>query len=156
MTNNITINYRKNAIEISKTFSKKTSIFGSNEYKQLKEAKTDFPTFRVVIKSTSKRKFEDKITMKDILYYVENHSGKESKEMKELEELRGKSAKDAESVFDFEESASFKDIKEWFFATYSELAEKTEKRQARIAKILADAKVSNDTATKEATDVASA
>lgn len=139
MTNNITINYRKNSIEISKTFSKKTAIFGSEEYNQLKEAKTDFPTFRVVIKSASKRKFEDKITMKDILYYVENHSGKDSPEMRELEELRGKSAKDAESVFDFEESASFKDIKKWFFATYSELADKTKKRQNRINEILAEA-----------------
>jgi len=77
--------------------------------------------------------------MKDILYYVENHSGKDSPEMKQLEELRGKSAKDAESIFDFEESASFKDIKEWFFATYSDLAEKTQKRQNRIDEILAEA-----------------
>ena len=139
MRNNITINYRKNTIEISKTFSKKTAIFGSDEYKQLKEAKADFPTFRVVIKSASNRKFEDKITMKDILYYVEKHSGKDSPEKKQLEELRGKSAKDAESMFDFEESASFNDIKKWFFATYSDLAEKTEKRQNRINEILAEA-----------------
>lgn len=139
MTNNIVINYRKHTIEISKAFSKKTSIFGSDEYEKLKEAKTDFPSFRVVIKSARKRKFEDKITMKDILCYVENHSGKDSPEMKQLEELRGKSAKDAVSVFDFEESACFADIKKWFFATYSELAEKTQKRQNRIEEILAEA-----------------
>ena len=63
------INYRKHAIEVSKSFSKKATIFGSTEYKQLKEAKTDFPSFRVVIKSARKRKFENKITMKDILCY---------------------------------------------------------------------------------------
>ena len=140
MTNNIIINYRKNAIEISKTFSKKTAIFGSNEYKQLKEAKTDFPTFRVVIKSSPKRKLEDKITMKDILYYVEEHSGKESKEMKALKELRGKSVKEAGTIFDIEETACFTDIKKWFFATYSDLAGKTEKRQNRIEEIIAEAK----------------
>lgn len=152
----ITIDYRKHAIEVSKSFSKKATIFGSTEYNQLKEAKADFPTFRVVIKSAPKRKFEDKITMKDILYYVEKHSGKNTPEMKQIEELRGKSVKDAENVFDFEESASFKDIKEWFFATYPDLAEKTEKRQARIAEILANAKETDEKVAEAAKNAASA
>ena len=139
MSNNIIINYRKNAIEISKTFSKKASIFDSNEYNQLKEAKKDFPKFRVEIKSASKRKFEDKITMKDIIYYVENHSGKDSSEMKKLKELRGKSVKEANNIFEIEETASFADIKKWFFDTYSELADKTTKRKERIDEILKEA-----------------
>ena len=139
MSNNMIINYRKNAIEISKTFSKKASIFGSDAYNQLKEAKKDFPTFRVEVKSTSKRKFEDKITMKDIIYYVENHSGKDSSEMKKLKELRGKSVKEANNIFEIEETASFADIKKWFFDTYSELADKTTKRKERIDEILKEA-----------------
>lgn len=136
---NIRINDSKRTITITKEFKKRTAIYGSTERNVLQQAMSDCPNYRVVTKSAPKRKFEDRITMKDILYYVENHSGKDSPEMKQLEELRGKSAKDAESIFDFEESASFKDIKEWFFATYSDLAEKTQKRQNRIDEILAEA-----------------
>lgn len=136
---NIRINDSKRTITITKEFKKRTAIYGSAERNALQQAMSDCPNYRVVTKSAPKRKFEDRITMKDILYYVENHSGKDSPEMKQLEELRGKSAKDAESIFDFEESASFKDIKEWFFATYSDLAEKTQKRQNRIDEILAEA-----------------
>ena len=136
---NIRINDSKRTITITKEFKKRTAIYGSAERNVLQQAMSDCPNYRVVTKSAPKRKFEDRITMKDILYYVENHSGKDSPEMKQLEELRGKSAKDAESIFDFEESASFKEITEWFFATYSDLAEKTQKRQNRIDEILAEA-----------------
>jgi hypothetical protein len=141
----IIINYRKNAIEISKTFSKKASIYNSDEYKTLKAAKEDFPTFRVCVKSTPKRSIEDKITMKDILYYVENKSGAESEEMETLKKLRGTSVKEAKKasvdgyIFKVEETASFMEIKKWFFATYPELAEKSDKRQAQIDAIIAEA-----------------
>jgi len=135
----ITINSRKNALEITKDFSKKASIFGSDEYKELKEAKTDFPTYRVIIKSASKRKIEDRITMKDILRYVESHSGADSEEMKTLMELRGSSAKKTGNIFEADETANFADIKKWFFLTYPEISNKTEKRQNRIDEILAQA-----------------
>ena len=141
----IIINYRKNAIEISKTFSKKAAIYNSQEYNELKAAKADFPTYRVCVKSTPKRSMEDKITMKDIIYYVKSKSGAESKEMQTLKELRGTSVKEAKKaskdgyIFKVEETASFMEIKKWFFATYSELAEKSDKRQAQIDEIIAEA-----------------
>ena len=47
MTNAIAINHRKQAIEITKAFQKKASIFNSYVYKMLKEVKNDFPTFRI-------------------------------------------------------------------------------------------------------------
>jgi len=139
MTNNITINYRKHAIEITKAFSKKSSIFGSEEYKQLKEAKKDFPSFRVEVKSSSKRKLEDRITMDDIVNYVAEKSGNESVEMETLKELRGKSVKEAGSLLKAEETAAFSQIKTWFFTTYPEIGKKTENRQNRINEILAEA-----------------
>lgn len=153
---NIRINDSKRTITITKEFKKRTAIYGSAERNALQKAMRDCPNYRVVTKTAPKRTFEQKITMKDILYYVENHSGKNSPEMKQLVELRGTSAKNAESVFDFEESASFKDIKEWFFATYSDLAEKTGKRQERISKIITDAKKNNEKAEKVADEATSA
>ena len=42
---NITMNFKKNAIEITKAFEKKASIYGSAEYRELIDAKKEFPNF---------------------------------------------------------------------------------------------------------------
>lgn len=139
MNTQITINARKHAIEISKAFYKKASIYNSEEYNLLKGAKTDFPTFRVVVKSAPKKKIEDRITMDDIINYVTEKSGAESAEMGSLKELRGKSVKEAGDLLNAEETASFQEIKTWFFATYPEISKKTEARQNRINAIIAEA-----------------
>ena len=141
MTTNSTIiiSDSKRTITITKTFSKLASIYGSDEYNALKGAKLDNPGYRVVVKSPAKKKIEDRITMKDIVAYVEAKSGAESAEMEILKELRGKSIKDAGSLLSVEETASFAKIKTWFFDTYSEVAKKTADRQKRIDDILADA-----------------
>jgi hypothetical protein len=136
---NISINYTKKALEISKDFSKKASIFGSEAYNELKAAKKDFPTFRVSVKQAPKRKLEDRISMNDITMYVKEKSGENSKEMNTLKDLRGKSIKDAGGILKAEESANFIKIKQWFFDTYPEIADKTKVRQNHINAILAEA-----------------
>ena len=85
---NISINFTKKALEISKDFSKKASVFGSDAYNELKAAKKDFPTFRVSVKQAPKRKIEDRITMNDIVMYVTKKSGENSEQMNALKELR--------------------------------------------------------------------
>lgn len=129
----------KRTIEITKTFSKLASIYGSKEYNDLKGAKLDNPGYRVVVKSPSKKKIEDRITMKDIVAYVEAKSGAESEQMKTLLDLRGKSIKETKSILDVEETATFAEIKKWFFNTYSEIKNKSENRQNHIDAILAEA-----------------
>ena len=141
---NISINFTKKALEISKDFSKKASIFGSEAYNELKAAKKDFPTFRVSVKQAPKRKIEDRITMNDIVMYVTKKSGENSEQMNTLKELRGTSIKKAKNIFDAEESANFTDIKKWFFNTYPEIAKKTDDRKNRINEILE--KASKETA----------
>ena len=54
-------------------------------------------------------------------------------------ELDKEMKKDAASIFETVDSASFFQIKKWFFDTYSELNKRTENRQKRIKAILADA-----------------
>ena len=142
----IIINERKNTIEITKDFQKKASIFNSNEYNELKAAKADFPTYRVCVKSAPKRKIEDRMTISDMMLYIEKHSGNDSAQMKQFVELRGVSVKEAGNRGDAVESAKFHEIKEWFFATYSELADKTANRQKRIDEILAQAAKNNEAA----------
>ena len=135
----IRINHSKRAIEITKAFNKLASIYGSEAYNALKGAKADYPTYRVCIKSSSKKKIEDRITMPDILYYVEKHSGADSEEMKTLIELRGTSIKETQNILEIEETASFPKIKKWFFNTYPEIEKKTENRKRRIDEIIAKA-----------------
>ncbi len=135
----IRINDSKRAIEITKAFSKLASIYGSDAYNALKGAKADNPTYRVCIKSPSKKKLEDRITMDDIIAYVEEKSGAESAEMATLKELRGTSIKEAGNLLKVEETASFPKIKKWFFLTYPEVAKKSEIRQNRIDAIIAEA-----------------
>jgi hypothetical protein len=135
----IRINDSKRTIEITKTFSKLASIYNSEEYNALKGAKLDNPGFRVVVKSPAKKKIEDRITMKDIVAYVEAKSGAESAEMKTLLDLRGKSVNEAGSILEAEETATFAEIKKWFFNTYSEIKNKSENRQNHINAILAEA-----------------
>ena len=42
------INEKKKAIELSKKEAKAAAKFGTTEYKQLQEARRDYPTFSVV------------------------------------------------------------------------------------------------------------
>lgn len=44
---NITINTKNHTIEMDKTFAKSAAIFGTDEYKQLQEARRDYPNYRV-------------------------------------------------------------------------------------------------------------
>ena len=44
----MTINFNNHAIEMTKKFAKAAAKFGSEEYKQLQEARHDYPNFKVV------------------------------------------------------------------------------------------------------------
>ena len=53
----ININYRKNTIEITAAFAKKASRYGSKEYEDMVNIRSNFPTFTIsVVNTTSKRK----------------------------------------------------------------------------------------------------
>lgn len=153
----ISINNRKRALEITKDFQKKANIYGSEEYKALKEAKTDFPTYRISVKLGAKRKYEERITLKDMLLYIETHDDDEGTNMRIFNELHGVSVKDVDNNCEAVTSAKLSDIKKWFFATYSELAERTtEKRQNRINEIIAEAEAKAAKAAEAADEAASA
>lgn len=137
MNNSIFVNNRKHALEISKSFSKKASIFGSKEYKDLRDAKLQNPSYRVDIKPTPKKRLEERISMNDIEKYIFEHGGEKCAEMKALLELRGLVVNEDGSKTRVKESASFPAIKKWFFATYSELT--TKERDKAIQTIIAEA-----------------
>ena len=46
---NITINYKNSTIEITKSFEKQASVYGSQAYNELREARAEFPTYRLAM-----------------------------------------------------------------------------------------------------------
>ena len=74
--NAITINAKNRSIELSKTFAKAASIFGSEEYNQLQVARRDYPNYRMV---TIKQKSAAKADFANLTYnymdkYVKDHA----------------------------------------------------------------------------------
>ena len=49
---NITVNYTKNTLEITKSFEKKARAYGSDAYNELTAARKEFPNYRIVVKTS--------------------------------------------------------------------------------------------------------
>ena len=70
---NIKINFSERAIEMTKKFERKAQRYGSDAYKELQEARRDYPSFRVVVKSSSRK---NKDSFKGLTYeYMEKYIG---------------------------------------------------------------------------------
>ncbi len=143
---NLTINTKKGTIEMTKAFEKAASRFNSEEYKELKQAKADFPSFRVVVK---KVKSGDR--MKGLNFsYMENYIKKHpedvqleyedgtTEERSALEAFYELCGRDADgNIDDSLAKRSYGEIKKWFLETYPEV----EKMHKRSDAILAGKKV---------------
>ena len=111
--NAITINSKNHTIELSKTFAKAASIFGSEEYNQLQIARRDYPNYRVV---TLKQKGTGKADFTNLSYdfmdkYVNDHA--ESDDLKaEYRSLRGL---DENGI-----AADYQTVKDWFLNNFPE------------------------------------
>ena len=99
----MTINMKKNAIEMTKKFAKAAAKFGSPEYKQLQEARRDNPTFSVVTvtrKTTTKKNTYKGLTYEYMEMYIQKHDDVEKSIMAEYLMLRGKTDEAEEALAD--------------------------------------------------------
>lgn len=116
----ILISESKKTLEITKTFAKAASRYGSEAYMELRSARNDFPDFKVVIRrmTTKKQTCFKGLTYAYMEKYIEAHDDENRTAMKKFLDLRGQSdeAKDA-----LAESCSYKEIKDWFLAQYKEI-----------------------------------
>ena len=120
----MTINFTNNTIEMTKTESKAASKFGSDMYKQLQEARRDYPTYTVVIKATSsKRESLKGLTYDYMEKYIKKHDDENHSIMEEFKILRGKTDDVLAS------SVSYGEVKEWFLAKFPEIADFHKKRE---------------------------
>ena len=123
---NITLNYRKHTIEITKSFEKKASKYNSDEYRMLSKVRRENPDFRVVIVAGSKGRAD---TYKGLTYdYMKKYM--EMKEDKEGLEILSQIRKQKDDELSFEKTQSFLKTRKWFLEKYPELKVKTKKEKA--------------------------
>ena len=127
------INHKNQTIEMSKKFAKAAEKFGSKEYKQLREARSDYPDFKVV--TVSRKASGQKESYKGLTYsymenYIKNHDDEKKSIMAEYEMLRGMSAETQEVLA---ETCSYIEMKAWFLKKFPAIAEFHKKREMLLA-----------------------
>lgn len=127
---NIKVNDKKRTLEISKTFEKAASRFGSDEYIALKQAQMENPGYSVKVvsrKGSSKQPYSG-LTFEYMKKYISTHD-KDGAIMHEFLEMR---AKDEESEMLGMKSESYQDILAWFLDTFPAIKEHHDKREAAM------------------------
>ena len=128
----MTINEMKKTIEMTKKFAAAAKRFGSDEYKQLQEARRDYPNYRVITKTTRGKKGDG---FKGLTYaymenYIKGHDDEDGSKMAEFNDLRATS--DEAKAFGAE-AMSYGEIKAWFLQQYPAFAEFQKKREALLS-----------------------
>ncbi len=129
----MTINMKKNAIEMTKKFAKAAAKFGSPEYKQLQEARRDNPTFAVVTvnrKPAAKKNAYKGLTYEYMEMYIQKHDDDDKTIMAEYLMLRGKTEEAEEALA---ESFTYLEMKDWFLKKFPAIASFHEARAKLMA-----------------------
>lgn len=101
---NITINYKNASIEITKTFEKKASAYGSAAYIELCRVRKEFPDYKLVIKESKSSGTFKGMDYNFMLEYISRHENAEQYQA-EFDKLRAN-------------NLSYGEIKQWFISTY--------------------------------------
>ena len=115
------INYEKKAIEMTKKFANAAGRFGSDEYRELQEARRDNPGFKVITvnRTTSAKKDSYKgLNYNYMEKYIKAHDDEENAIMAKYETLRGTSAEAKAALAD---ACSYGEIKKWFLGQFPEI-----------------------------------
>ena len=123
----MTINEKKMTIEVTKAFAKRASKFNTKEYKDLQTVRRDYPNFEVVVRTTKANKSAIKgLTFEYMETYIKAHDDENNSIMKDFLDLRGLSEEAKEAMAD---SASYGEIKAWFFEQYPQIKKFHERRE---------------------------
>lgn len=112
-------NYEKKIIEMTKSESKAAGMINTNEYRALKELRTQNPTFRIVIKASKSRDNMKGLTVSYMKNYIEKHDDNEKTHMTVFNSLRGLDAGGNE--VELARRATYGELKMWFLATFPEV-----------------------------------
>ena len=132
MNTTIIISAKNHTIEMNKTFAKAASLFGSDEYKQLQEARRDYPSYRVVTvkqKGAAVKADFANLSFDFMDKYIASHDEKGDL-MPVYRTLRGL---DENGV-----AVDYQTIKNWFLNTFPEFEQFRADRLALLEKIKKD------------------
>ena len=116
MKNTLKINHENRTLVMDKTFAKAASFVGSNEYNLLQEARRDYPSYQVILRSIKKK--EDKESYRGLTYkymedYIRTHANAAAN-MAEYHQQR---------LLAECHSIRYANIKKWFLGLYPEIAQ---------------------------------
>ena len=138
----MTINFNNNTIELSTSELKAASVYGSDAYRELMNARRDNPGF-VVREIKTKRAKSDfaGLDMKTIAAYVEKHGTPEQKANFAFLSKRTVSA-DGE----YHEAQSFFQIKSWFLNEFTEIRQSRKDFREKVQRIYDEAQAKAEAA----------
>ena len=111
------INHKNCTIELNKTEMKEAETFGSQMYKDLREARQDNPNYRVKVVSSGKKVDHHKgLTADRMKNYILKHDDEEHSKLIEFYELRGLTPEGKKDEFGC--SVTYGKLKQWFFEQY--------------------------------------
>ena len=117
-------------IEITKSFDKASSRFGTEAYEALQQVRQAYPDYRIVVKATRTKVDHFKGLTYDFMErYIASHDN-DGKNMEMFNDLRATSE---EAVNLGVDAASYGEIKAWFFRTYPEIEAFQKRREAALA-----------------------
>jgi len=117
---NININFKAHTIEITKKFATLAQKFKSEQYEELKEARAEFPNYKIVIKSSkSKSKFKG-LSYEYMENYIADHDNAEA--------IRAEYDNQREIAKCYSSLKAYNTIKGWFLEKYPEVKEFGEKK----------------------------
>ena len=105
MKNTLKINHENRTLVMDRTFAKAASFVGSNEYNLLQDARRDYPSYQVTLRSIKKK--EDKESYRGLTY-------------KYMEDYIRSHANAAANMAEYHQQRLFK---KWFLAMYPEVAQ---------------------------------
>ena len=135
----LTLDFSKNTINMTESFSKKAENYGSTEYNMLQNARKDYPEFEIIVTKKSKRvKDAHKgIDVKFMYNYIKKHDNDEEEVMnlfkgwfKKLEET------DDGIEYILHNDVEFLNIRSWFLDQYTEFDEAIKTRKDNLKTII--------------------
>jgi hypothetical protein len=101
------INFAAKTIEVTKTFARKASNYGTQEYKQLSNVMTELPNFQIVVKAASitRRTYTKGLTYEYMAHYI-SECDEDGSLMRDFQILR--------------QGCSYGEIKKWFMTVLPE------------------------------------
>ena len=129
----MTINSASRSIILTKKEMAAASKYGSDAYVKLQQARRDYPGFDVVTvsrKTTGKRETFKGLTYEYMEKYIIAHDDENNSIMAEFKMLRGTSEEAVELLAD---SATYKEMKDWFLKKFPAIAEFHKRREALLS-----------------------